>query len=103
MDNPLEKKRPKTGRKLVMKEKKLDPFTTLRRRIVLTPCVCEQCGFDLCEKNGLGDYGDLGVEEKARVKQAIKKHKELHVVAENQVVLEEDMPTHHLRSPRLVG
>ena len=69
-------KREKTGRKFVMKEKKIDMFSTLRTRVLLTPCVCERCGFDLCEKNGLGDYDDLGAEDKARVKQALKKHKD---------------------------
>jgi hypothetical protein len=95
--------KPKTGRKLVMREKKIDQFTTLRTRHLLTPCVCERCGFDLCETNGLGDYDDLTIEEKARVKQAIKKHKELHVVSEDRVINEEDLPTSYLRKPRMVG
>ncbi len=99
----VEEKRPKTGRKLVLKEKKVDNFTTLRTRVVLTPCVCEQCGFDLCVTNGLGEYEDLAPEEKQRVKQAIKKHKELHVTSEDRVVAEEDLPTQWLRAPRLVG
>ncbi len=87
----------------VMKEKKIDTFTINRTRILLTPCVCERCGFDLCEKNGLGDYEALGVEEKARVKVAMEKHKEFHTTAENRVVDEDDVPTQNLRSPRLVG
>jgi len=95
--------RPKTGRKFVLKEKKIDLFSVLRTRILLTPCVCEQCGFDLCEKNGLGEYEDLAAEEQQRVKQAIKKHKELHITAEDRVVAEEDLPIVNLRSPRLVG
>ncbi len=96
-------KREKTGRKFVLKEKKIDLFSTLRTRVLLTPCVCERCGFDLCEKNGLGPYEDLTPDDKTRVKQAIKKHKELHVTSEDRVVAEEDLPTAHLRSPRLVG
>ncbi len=95
--------RPKTGRKFVLKEKKIDMFSILRTRVLLTPCVCEMCGFDLCETNGLGEYEELSVEEKARVKQALKKHKELHNPSEDRVVAEEDLPVMHLRSPRLVG
>jgi hypothetical protein len=96
-------KRPKTGRKFVLKEKKIDMFSTLRTRVLLTECVCDQCGFDLCEKNGLGEYADLATDEQTRVKQALKKHKELHIASEDRVVAEEDLPTMHLRSPRLVG
>jgi hypothetical protein len=103
MSDTPKTKRKKTGRKFVLKEKKIDLFSVLRTRVLLTPCVCEQCGFDLCEKNGLGEYDDLMPEEQQRVKQAIKKHKELHVTSEDRVVAEEDLPVSHLRSPRLVG
>ncbi len=96
-------KREKTGRKFVLKEKKIDMFSTLRTRVLLTECVCDKCGFDLCEKNGLGEYGDLSPDDKTRVKQAIKKHQELHISSEDRVVAEEDLPVMHLRSPRLVG
>jgi hypothetical protein len=87
----------------VLRERKIDQFTTLRTRHLLTPCVCEKCGFDLCAKNGLGAWDDLEVEEKMKVKQAIKKHKELHITSEQQVVKESELETTYLRKPGLVG
>lgn len=86
-------KKAEPKKQFVLKEKKLDTFTTIRTRVLLTPCVCERCGFDLCEKNGLGEYDGLEVEEKARVKKAMETHKEFHTTAENRVVDEDDIPT----------
>ncbi len=86
-------KKAEPKKQFVLKEKKLDTFTTIRTRVLLTPCVCERCGFDLCEKNGLGEYDSLEVEEKARVKKAMEVHKEFHTTAENRVVDEDDIPT----------
>jgi hypothetical protein len=93
----------KEERLFVLREKKIDQFTTLRTRHLLTPCMCEACGFDLCAKNGLGEYADLLPEEQIRVKQAIKKHKELHTSSEQQVVKESELETSYLRKPGLVG
>jgi hypothetical protein len=93
----------KEERLFVLREKKIDPFTTLRTRHLLTGCVCDQCGFDVCEKNGLGKWDDLETEEKMKVKQAIIKHKSLHVVAENKVVKESELETSYMHPPKLVG
>jgi hypothetical protein len=93
----------KEERLFVLREKKIDAFTTLRTRHLLTPCVCEKCAFDVCEKNGLGEWDDLETEEKMKVKQAIKKHKELHVTSENKVVKESELATSYLHPPKLVG
>ncbi len=93
----------KKERQFVLKEKKVDAFTTLRTRVLLTPCVCPKCAFDLCEKNELGDYDQLDEAEKARVAKAMAKHSEFHTTAENRVVDESEIPTSNLRSPRLVG
>ncbi len=93
----------KEERLFVLREKKIDNFTILRTRHLLTPCVCAECGFDLCVKNGLGEYDDLEPEEQMRVKQAIKKHKELHITSEQQVVKESELETSYLRKPGLVG
>lgn len=80
------------GRKMVLREKKVDAFTTLRTRVPLTPAVCERCGFDITERNDLGPYEELSPEQQEQVKAAMKQHEEMHTVAENRVIDEEDIP-----------
>ena len=64
----------------VLQEKafgKIDPNTVLRRRVKLTPAVCDICGWDAIEAFGLKPYDELPPEEQARVRLDVAKHKEL--------------------------
>jgi len=70
----------------------IDKFTTKRKRVELTPSVCDVCAFDIAaEKHGNWD----GVPEarKADVLQAVIEHKrEMHPIREDLIVDEDDMP-----------
>lgn len=54
-----------------------DPFTVVRRRVPLTPGVCNECGWDACAKWGLGEYETLPDAEKRRVREGVVKHKSI--------------------------
>jgi hypothetical protein len=84
---------------MVLKEVVVDKFTTLRFRVELTGCVCEDCGFDFCARNGFPEWDNLEEGQKAVVKEAMKQHKELHSVTEQRVVTSEQLNTHNLTKP----
>lgn len=75
----------------------VDKFTKLRKRILLTPAVCEICGFDLLTRNELPAWDDLTPEEKQYAIKSIEEHKEkYHSTSNAQIVDEDELPEHWL-------
>lgn len=85
--------------KMILKEIVVDKFTTIRFRVPLTGCVCEDCGFDFCQRNGFPEWDDLDVGQQAVVTEAIKQHKALHSVAEQRVVEADQVIQNNLGKP----
>jgi hypothetical protein len=77
----------------ITKETPIDKYTVKRTRVLLTPAVCDKCGFDVAERNSLGAYEDMTDSMKEQVKAAIKEHKEIvHTIATDLVVSEDEVP-----------
>lgn len=86
------------GKHFIINERKVDKFTTLRKRILITPAVCEICGLDLIENSGSDKkYSEMTKEEQAQVAKAVEKHKELvHSPHSKLIVTEDEIPTSYL-------
>jgi transcription initiation factor TFIID subunit TAF12 len=83
----------------IVKETPIDKFTILRKRVLLTGCVCEDCGFNFCERNGFPEWETLDIGQRTVVEQALKEHKKLHTVAENKIITEGDDVQNNLGKP----
>lgn len=77
----------------IMYSRPIDTFTVKRSRVLLTPGVCDKCGFDLVklayEQNKLESlvYDDLPEQIQAIMQQLVKKHKQIaHSSAEDLIV-----------------
>ena len=86
-------------KKYVIKSSFVDKYNIVRIRVLLTGCVCEDCGFDFCERNGFPEWGDLDDGQRAVVTQAMKEHKKLHTVSQHRIVTEEEMVENNLGKP----
>jgi len=75
------------GEQYIVKKTFVDTHTVFRKRVRLTPAVCNMCAFDICEHHNLGIYEDLPPETKLQLKQAIRQHKILyHPTSSNDIV-----------------
>jgi len=82
-----------------------DKFTVVRKRVKLTPAVCDECGRDMCEINhragqlSSAEYDALSPEEQRLVRVALEKHKErFHTDSSGRVIKATDAPTSFLRA-----
>lgn len=82
-----------------------DKFTVVRKRVKLTPAVCEECGRDMCEINhragqlSSADYDALTPEEQHLVRVALQKHKErFHTEISSRVITASEAPTSYLKA-----
>jgi hypothetical protein len=67
----------------------------------LTPAVCGVCGFNVAERNNLGEYDKMPETVRAQVVEAIAEHKRLvHSPAEQLIVDEDELPTEWLGHPK---
>jgi len=74
----------------------IDKFTTKRKRIELTPSVCDVCAFDVAEEKH-GNWYKVPDFKKADVLQAVIEHKrEAHPVKEDLIVFEDEIATQWL-------
>ncbi len=89
-------------RQYVIKSIFVDKYNTVRKRVLLTGCVCSDCGFDFCERNGFPEWADLDDGQKAVVQQAMVEHKKLHTLAENRIVTEAELVQNNLGKPAAV-
>lgn len=72
--------------KYVIRAIHADKYTVVRKRVLLTPAVCEKCGVDLCELNGLPPYDELDDEQRLRVESALARHMKRHSLAEEPIL-----------------
>lgn len=74
-----------------IKEILVDKLTRIRRRIVITESVCEECGFDFCVRNDLKPYAELDDAMKAIVTEGMIRHRAIHSPAERKLVEESEL------------
>ena len=87
------------GKRYIIKKVEVDNFTVVRKRVLLTPAVCNQCAFDICEHHSLGDYEELDPKTKLQIKQAINQHKILyHPASSKHIVSAREMLTSNLKT-----
>jgi hypothetical protein len=81
-----------TERKFITKETVIDKFNILRRRVELTPSVCDVCAFDIAAKH-FGDWYKVPESEKDKIKKAVIEHKRVvHPLNQNLIVDESEIP-----------
>ena len=77
----------------------IDKFTTKRKRIELTPSVCDVCAFDVAEAKH-GNWHHTPDIHKADILLALAEHKrEAHPIKEDLIVFEDEIATQWLGSP----
>lgn len=97
VEEAAEAEKPKAQRRFITKETIIDKFNVKRTRVLLTPAVCDKCGFDVAARNGLGEYASMTPELQAQVKAAIDEHKSIvHTIATDLIVDEDEVPTEWL-------
>jgi hypothetical protein len=74
----------------IMYSKLIDKHTQKRTRVLLTDAVCNICGLDLASRNGIEDFEKLDPSEKASLKEAVAKHKEIVHSPSAALILDED-------------
>jgi hypothetical protein len=100
-EEAAEAAKPLSQRQFIVKEFQVDKFNVIRRRVELTPAVCDVCGFDVTERNNLGDYDSMPETVRAQVVEAIAEHKRLvHSPAEKLIINEDEVPTEWLGHPK---
>lgn len=83
-------------KKFITKEIQIDKFNVLRRRVELTPSVCDICAFDIAAKR-FGNWNGVPEAEKDKVIEAVEKHKQVvHPINMNMIVDEEQIATQWL-------
>lgn len=88
-------------KQLIINQKKVDKFNTICSRIEYTPAVCDICGFDVCERNDLGDYWEMEAEVQDKVKKALAQHiKEAHSQSSQNIIYADEAPTKWLGKAR---
>jgi predicted Zn-ribbon and HTH transcriptional regulator len=81
----------------ITKHTQIDKFTIKAERVLITPAVCDKCGFDVSQRNNLGNYDEMTPIMQQQVKDAIAEHKNLvHTTAQDLVVSEDQLPTEWL-------
>jgi len=96
-EEAAEAEKPVAKRRFITKETVIDKYNVKRTRVLLTPAVCDKCGFDVAARNGLGEYESMSPELKVQVKAAIDEHKSIvHTIATDLIVDEDEVPTEWL-------
>jgi hypothetical protein len=91
-------KEPKRKR-YIIRATVVDKYTIHRKRVLLTPSMCDThgCAFDIAAKNGFGDWDGVPRSERWRILQALEEHKRLaHNNSENYIIEEHQIPTRWL-------
>jgi predicted Zn-ribbon and HTH transcriptional regulator len=77
---------------LVIQQVRVDKFNTLRKRVLLTPAVCRNCGVDFAAKLNLDPYHELKPEVQARLRSIVQEHVEKdHSISQLQAVRRGDL------------
>ena len=97
VEEAVEAEKPVEKRRFITKETVIDKYNVARTRVLLTPAVCDKCGFDVAARNGLGEYASMDPALQAQVKAAIDEHKSIvHTIATDLIVDEDEVPTEWL-------
>lgn len=87
-NNPRRVPRSKPEKRFIIREVKIDKFTTRRVRIELHAGVCEICAFDVAAANKLDPNSDADV-----LKDLVQRHKKVeHTPATSRIVNEANIP-----------
>lgn len=81
----------------------VDKFTIPRKRVLLTPSMCDVhgCNFDIAEKNDYGNWQGVPRRERKALLEALEEHKEkAHNNSEDYIITEDQMPTRWLGAER---
>lgn len=90
-----------TKRRFITRQARIDKFNVSRRRVELTPSVCDVCAFDVAEKY-FGSWHQVPLEEREKIQKALEMHKKtVHTTADNLIVDEDELPTKWLGGGKL--
>lgn len=87
----------KDERRYILTEKKVDQFTIIRGRKLVTPATCLICAFDILENfnnknNSYLDFDSLSEDQKQGVLEALNKHTELmHPLQSQKIITESEL------------
>lgn len=98
-DKGFKEEEPKEVKRYILRETKVDRFTILRKRVLLTPSVCDECALDIRELNNIKpEYDKLPGEVQAKLKLAIAEHKKAaHDSSQRKIITEDQMPVAFLK------
>jgi hypothetical protein len=95
-----------TSNQFILQSKPVDRFTTIRRRIPLTPSMCtvNGCSFDIATKNGYVDgWSSVPQDQRGLLLQALQEHvKFVHTNSQAHIVEESELPTRWLGGSKKV-
>ena len=99
MTEKAEIKKEEEVKRYIMREKRIDKFTVKRRRVLITPSVCDVCAIDLREVNNIRpEYKDLPEDIKVRLKLAVADHKkQVHDTSQQRIITEDQLPVAYLK------
>lgn len=82
----------KSGRKYLLVDHEVDEFTVKRVRKLVTPSLCTECGYDVCDKFKFPPYDELKKPLQEKVERLLALHKEkIHPRGSGKLVDEEDI------------
>ena len=93
----------KVPKRFIIRATVVDKFTIIRKRVQMTPSMCDVhgCNFDIAEKNHFGSWRGVPHWERKRLLEALEEHKQIaHNNSENYIITEDQMPTRWLGSER---
>jgi hypothetical protein len=80
----------KPQRRWIISSTKIDSKNVLRRRVLITPAICEKCGFDFLYTNKLPAWDQLNEREQDKVREALEAHDAAAHQVENQLIITDD-------------
>jgi hypothetical protein len=79
--------------KFVTRSHRIDPFTVVRKRVILSGDRCRICGFSICERNKLPPFNTLDNATQQKIKQALARHRDVaHPTQHKPVVGRDELP-----------
>jgi hypothetical protein len=85
----------------VQREIPVDRFSTVRQLVEIKPSTCDVCGYDVTRSNKLPPYEEMDEMEQIKIREVLKKHKDIHTTTEKaNVIKESDIPKRWKKKPR---
>ncbi len=81
----------------VIRKRRIDPFTVVSERVLVTPSVCTMCGYDAAVAMGAEDWDTLPEANRVRAVSLLEEHKGRHTMGEVNLLRKKDLPTVSLR------